>query len=89
MHYHYFFYTLLGWPSGIILGNLLASIVWSALFEWRLRAHTKRTTDHIAALTKRLEDQTKHGIRVWEEERRSYLLRHREQEKDSRPEIGE
>jgi hypothetical protein len=35
-------WVLLGWPAGIILGNLLASVVWSSIFEWRLRVHHKK-----------------------------------------------
>lgn len=35
-------WQLLGWPAGIILGNLLASVVWSSVFEWRLKVHHKR-----------------------------------------------
>lgn len=43
-------WQLLGWPYGIILGNLLASVVWSALFEWRLRSHHARIHKHIEGL---------------------------------------
>lgn len=32
------------WPNGIIVGNLIASVVWSSLFEWRLRVHHKAAT---------------------------------------------
>lgn len=35
------------WPGGIIVGNLLASVVWSSVFEWRFRKHTKKITDHV------------------------------------------
>jgi hypothetical protein len=38
---------ILGWPNGIIVGNLMASVIWSSVFEWRLRVHHKRTKDHI------------------------------------------
>ena len=40
-------WQLLGWPAGIILGNLLASVVWSSIFEWRLGAHRKKQNDEI------------------------------------------
>jgi hypothetical protein len=36
-------WELLYWPGGIILGNLLASLIWSSLFEWRLTKHHKKT----------------------------------------------
>lgn len=36
-------WQLLGWPAGIILGNLLASVIWSSIFEWRLGVHRKKT----------------------------------------------
>lgn len=89
MHYHYIVSTLLAWPSGILLGNLLANIVWSAIFEWRLRAHTKRTREHFAAFAKRLEDKTEDEIRIRKGKRGSSLLRDGEQTQDSRPKIGE
>jgi hypothetical protein len=47
MHIHTVFITLLGWPGGIILGNLLASVVWSSVFEWRLRKHHEKIKAHI------------------------------------------
>ncbi len=36
-------WEIFNWPAGIIVGNLLASVVWSALFEWRLRKHHGKT----------------------------------------------
>lgn len=47
MHFHTFFVEILSWPNGIIVGNLLASVVWSAVFEWRLRFHRKAIKAHI------------------------------------------
>ncbi len=47
MHFHTFFVEILSWPNGIIVGNLLASVVWSSLFEWRLRIHRKSIKAHI------------------------------------------
>jgi hypothetical protein len=41
VHFHTFFVEILRWPDGIIVGNLLASIIWSALFEWRLHFNRK------------------------------------------------
>lgn len=40
-------WELLHWPDGIILGNLLASFVWSAVFEWRLRIHHRKIHESI------------------------------------------
>jgi hypothetical protein len=40
-------YEIFDWPSGIIVGNLLASLVWSSVFEWRLRVHHKKIKLHI------------------------------------------
>lgn len=40
-------WQLLGWPAGIILGNLLASVVWSSIFEWRLGVHRKKTENAV------------------------------------------
>lgn len=41
-------WVLLGWPAGIILGNLLASVVWSFIFEWRLRIFHRKNAAHVA-----------------------------------------
>ena len=54
MHYHTFFSELLSWPDGIIVGNLIASVVWSSLFEWRLHIHHKKTDK---AVSDRLDAQ--------------------------------
>lgn len=35
-------WTLFNWPNGIVLGNLMASVIWAALFEWRLRVHHRK-----------------------------------------------
>jgi len=39
--------VLFGWPNGIVLGNLLASVIWAVLFEWRLRIHHRRIRQSI------------------------------------------
>lgn len=46
MHFHTFFVQILSWPNGIIVGNLLASVVWSTVFEWRLRVQNKLLKMH-------------------------------------------
>lgn len=41
-------YILLGWPYGIILGNLLASVICSlTVIEWRMRVHHKKTREYV------------------------------------------
>ena len=40
-------WQLLGWPAGIILGNLLASVIWAGLAEWRLTVHGRRTDKNV------------------------------------------
>jgi len=35
-------WILFNWPSGIVLGNLLASVIWASVFEWRLRIHHRK-----------------------------------------------
>jgi hypothetical protein len=35
-------WELFYWPGGIVLGNLLASLIWSSIFEWRLRVHHRK-----------------------------------------------
>lgn len=40
-------WEMFDWPAGIVLGNLLASVIWSAVFEWRLRIHHKKIMQHI------------------------------------------
>jgi hypothetical protein len=69
MHYHYLVITLVGWPDGIILGNLLASVVWSALFEWRIRVHHNRMRDHVAAVLQGKKNQASDGTGVRKKER--------------------
>lgn len=49
LYFHTFFVEVLGWPGGIIVGNLMASVVWSAVFEWRLRIHRKAVKKDMAA----------------------------------------
>jgi hypothetical protein len=51
------FLILLGWPYGIILGNLLASVVWSSVFEWRLRVHHRDIHKHLQNMEKRLNER--------------------------------
>lgn len=57
MHFHTFFYELFNWPNGIVVGNLLASVLWSAVFEWRLRVHRKKTNDDHETLLQRVMDK--------------------------------
>jgi hypothetical protein len=40
-------WVLLYWPGGIILGNLLASLIWSSIFEWRLGVHRRKTDRNV------------------------------------------
>lgn len=47
MHFHTFFVEILRWPDGIIVGNLLASVIWSAVFEWRLRLQNRVLKRHV------------------------------------------
>lgn len=35
-------WILWNWPNGIVVGNLLASVIWASLFEWRLRRHHRK-----------------------------------------------
>lgn len=56
-------FTLLGWPFGIILGNLLASVVWSSVFEWRLRIHHNRTRAGTDAVADALDTSTDGGLK--------------------------
>lgn len=53
----YILYTLLGWPAGIILGNLLASVVWSSIFEWRLRVHHGKLHKRLDAIERRQKNE--------------------------------
>lgn len=53
MHFHTFFYELFNWPNGIVVGNLIASVIWSVVFEWRLRVHRRvQRADHENLLQK-------------------------------------
>jgi hypothetical protein len=49
VYYHTIYNELLGWPAGIIVGNLIASVIWSALFEWRLGVHRRKTDRSVNA----------------------------------------
>lgn len=40
-------YEICGWPNGIIVGNLMASVIWASAFEWRLRIHHRKIHEHI------------------------------------------
>lgn len=35
------------WPGGALVGNLLASVIWSSVFDWRLKHHHKKTISDI------------------------------------------
>ena len=71
MHFHYLFVTLFGWPAGIVLGNLLASVMWASLFEWRLRIHHRKLGELVkhAAHIQGTQDQAQDGGGVREKER--------------------
>lgn len=59
----HFLFTLLGWPAGIILGNLLASVVWSSMFEWRMRVHHLRTRQGTDTVADALDTTTDGGLK--------------------------
>lgn len=40
-------WIIFNWPNGIVVGNLMASVIWASLFEWRLKAHHKKLREHI------------------------------------------
>lgn len=52
-------WELANWPNGIVVGNLIASVIWSAVFEWRLRVHHKNTTDKHNEVVAELTGQVK------------------------------
>lgn len=61
-------WELLYWPGGIVLGNLIANVIWESprtvMLEWRLRKHHNKTAksedmDHIKDL---LDPMTPGGI---------------------------
>jgi hypothetical protein len=52
IHYHYIWITLLGWPGGIILGNLLASLIWGLPAILHLDRLAKKHHRQIVALQK-------------------------------------
>lgn len=51
MHYHTFFATLIRWPDGIVLGNLIASAIWAtpALIHLHLKLN-RQHKEHMKAL---------------------------------------
>jgi uncharacterized membrane protein YciS (DUF1049 family) len=51
------FLELLGWPYGIILGNLLASVIWASLFEWRLRIHHDKLHEKLDRIERKLNER--------------------------------
>lgn len=51
-------YEIGGWPNGIIVGNLMASVVWSAVFEWRLRFHHKKIHHRLDKIEKSNDGST-------------------------------
>lgn len=40
-------WVMFNWPSGIVVGNLIASVLWASIFEWRLKVHHHRIRDSI------------------------------------------
>lgn len=54
VHYQYLLLCLFGWPSGIVLGNLIANLFWMPL-QWaglhlKLRAHSRHMHDRFDKL---------------------------------------
>lgn len=50
-------WQVFNWPAGIIVGNLLASVVWSSLFEWRLTRHHRKSRQHVEAHVRRIHER--------------------------------
>ena len=53
-------WEIFNWPAGIIVGNLLASVIWSSVFEWRLRKHHKKVHESFREHVKELRDHAGH-----------------------------
>lgn len=53
MHLHTILLTLFGWPGGILLGNLLANIVWVPLQWAGIRLHLQA---HLRSIVELLDD---------------------------------
>jgi hypothetical protein len=41
------FDEILGWPNGIVVGNLMASAILGTFTEWRLRVHHRKTREYV------------------------------------------
>lgn len=48
------------WPNGIVVGNLMASVIWASVFEWRLRIHRREIHRHLAVIHKSVKRSTAH-----------------------------
>lgn len=53
-------WVLWNWPNGIVLGNILASVIWAAAFEWRLRTHHRKLQETMHG-ERSTSDQTTDG----------------------------
>ncbi len=53
----HFLWTLLRWPDGIIVGNLIASAIWAAPALWHLHRKLDRHHAQRAAERARIEAQ--------------------------------
>ena len=59
IHWHYLLVTLFAWPSGIVLGNLIANVSWLPV-QWiglhmKLQGHHMQVHDKLDGIIARLD----------------------------------